>query len=220
MKIFDGHGIARLLELDIESGAMLLERLEPGESLEAIEDDEEATAIAANVMRKLRGPAPPSHSFPTVAGWAKGFERLRKNCGGGTGPMPTALVEEAEALFDDLLATEESPVLLHGDLHHGNILSSSRGWLVIDPKGVVGEKAYETAAMLHNPSGFLENPNPAKLLEKRIEILSERLGLDESRVRGWGVAQSVLAAYWSLEDHGEVWDEALEFARLLAKKSD
>jgi streptomycin 6-kinase len=215
LRRFDGRGAARLLELDRSRGAMLLERLEPGETLETIRDDEEATIIAADVMRKPWGPVPEGHSFPTVAGWAKGFERLRNRFDGGTGPMPTALVGEAEGLFADLLESEESPVLLHGDLHHGNILSSGRGWLAIDPKGVVGERAYETAAMLHNPARFLERENPGELLERRIEILSERLGLDESRVRGWGFAQSVLAAYWGLEDRGEVWEQALAFARLL-----
>ncbi len=219
LRRFDGRGAVRLLELDAEKGAMLLERMEPGESLETIEDDEAATIIAADVMRKLWRPAPPSHPFPTIAEWAEGFERLRKSFGGGTGPMPPDLVEKAEGLFAELLATEESPVLLHGDLHHGNILSSRRGWLAIDPKGVVGERAYETAAMLHNPAGFLEKPNPGKLLERRIEILSEKLGLEESRVRGWGVAQSVLAAYWSLEDGFGVWEEALIFARLLSVES-
>jgi streptomycin 6-kinase len=70
--------------------------------------------------------------------------------------------------------------------------------------------------MLHNPAGYLEKPNPAKLLERRIGILSERLGLEKSRVRGWGIAQAVLAAYWSLEDHGEIWEESLAFARLIS----
>lgn len=217
LKTFGGRGAVRLLELDLENGAMLLERLEPGMSLGDFEDDGEATEIIADIMRKLWRPAPPGHPFPTVAGWAKGFERLRIRFDGGTGPMPEDLVERAEMLFGKLLASQESPVLLHGDLHHGNVLSSGRGWLAIDPKGAVGERAYETAAMLHNPSGFLEKKNPGELLERRIEILSEELGLEKSRVRGWGVAQSVLAAAWSLEDHGEVWGEALEFARLLGE---
>lgn len=216
LRLFDGRGVARLLELDRPKGAMLLESLEPGESLEAFENDEKATAVAADVMGKLWRPAPPDHTFPTVAEWAKGFERLRANFDGGTGPMPAALVEKAEALFEELIQSQEPPVLLHGDLHHGNILSSRRGWISIDPKGVVGERAYEAAAMLHNPAGFLERENPGKLLERRIEILSERLALEKSRVRGWGVAQSVLAAHWSLEDGFGVWEEALVFARLLS----
>lgn len=215
---FDGRGICRLLELDLDRGAMLLERLQPGETLAEVGDDEEATAVAAGVMGKLWRPAPPDHGFPTVADWSGGFGRLRRRYGGGTGPMPGELVAEAEALFVELLASEGDPLLLHGDLHQENILSARREpWLAIDPKGVVGEAAYDTAALLHNPVGTLDVPDPKRLLERRLDVLSGELGLDRSRIRAWGLAQAVLAAYWCLEDGGRVWDEALAFARLLAE---
>lgn len=218
---FDGRGICRLLELDLERGAMLLERLQPGVPLTTVGDDEEATRIAAGVMGKLGRPAPAEHAFPTVRDWARGFERLRRRFDGGTGPMPQDLVEEAEAHFADLLASEGEPLLLHGDLHHENVLSAGRGpWLAIDPKGVVGEAAYETAALLHNPVEALDAPDPARLLERRIDILTAELGLDRDRVRAWGLAQAVLSAYWSLEDGGKVWDGALHFASLLKKIGD
>jgi streptomycin 6-kinase len=59
----------------------------------------------------------------------------------------------AESLFRELIASSESPVLLHGDLHHFNILSARRQpWLAIDPKGVAGEPAYEPGALLRNPN--------------------------------------------------------------------
>jgi streptomycin 6-kinase len=197
---------------------MLLERLQPGEPLSTVEDDEQATRFAGGVMGKLGRPAPEKHAFPTVSDWARGFERLRRRFDGGTGPMPRGLVEEAEALFTDLLASEGEPLLLHGDLHHENVLSAGRDpWLAVDPKGVVGEAAYETAALLHNPAEALDAPDPGKLLERRIEILTTELGLDPARVRAWGFAQAVLAAYWGLEDGGRVWSEALHFARLLKK---
>ena len=132
--------------------------------------------------------------------------------------MPARLVEEAEALFDELLATQAEPVLLHGDLHHGNILSARRlPWLAIDAKGVVGEPGYDVGALLHNPAELLEAPRPGEVLERRLEVLTEELGLERARVRGWGVAQAVLAAYWGLEDSGEVWEEALIFAELLSE---
>jgi streptomycin 6-kinase len=131
--------------------------------------------------------------------------------------MPEDLVGEAETLFAELFASEGEKFLLHGDLHHGNILSAGDGsWLAIDPKGVVGEAAYETAALLHNPVGALDGPDPRGLLERRLDVLSGELGLDRDRIRVWGLAQAVLAAYWGLEDGGRVWGEALAFARLLA----
>jgi streptomycin 6-kinase len=217
LRLFDGRGIARLLELDPERGAMLLERLEPGVPLDALEDDEEAMSVAADVLRRLWRPAPANHPFPLVSDLARGLVRLRRHFGGGTGPLPAALVEEAEALFAELIASQAEPVLLHGDLHHGNILAARRRpWLAIDPKGVVGEPAYDTGALLYNPTELLDAPRPGKALERRIDQLAEQLDLDGARVRGWGLSRAVLAAYWGWEDSGEVWEEALAFAELLA----
>ena len=86
LRLFDGRGIARLLELDAGRGAMLLEHLEPGVPLDALEDDEEAMSVAADVLRRLWRPAPADHAFPLVSDWARGLARLRRHFGGGTGP--------------------------------------------------------------------------------------------------------------------------------------
>ncbi|HEU5102244.1 MAG TPA: aminoglycoside phosphotransferase family protein, partial [Roseiflexaceae bacterium] len=169
LRHFAGHGMVRLLEADRERGAFVLERLTPGVSLVGMDDDERATAIAAEVMLDLwRGPAstvPAEHTFPHIADWIAGMRRMRKHFGGGTGPLPRALVEQAESLFADLLASQAAPVLLHGDLHHENILAATRQpWLAIDPKGIVGEPAYEVGALLRNPlPQLLELPNPGQV---------------------------------------------------------
>ena len=217
LRLFGGRGAARLLELDLERGAMLLERLEPGVPLTSVRDDEEATSIFADVLKQLWRPVPPDHPFPTVSEWARGMERLRSNFGGGTGPLPSPLVERAEALFTELLPSQSKPVVLHGDLHHFNVLAAQREpWLAIDPKGVVGEPAYDTGALLHNPTGLLNTSHPGRVLDRRIDLLAEELDLDRSRVREWAISQAVLAAYWGWEDSGRVWEEALAFAELLS----
>lgn len=217
LRLFDEQGIVRLLELDLEQGAMLLERLEPGVPLDTVEDDEEAMSIAADVLRRLWRPAPADHPFPLVSDLARGLVRLRWHFGGETGPLPTALVEEAEALFAELIPSQAEPILLHGDLHHGNVLAARRRpWLAIDPKGVVGEPAYDTGALLYNPTELLNASRPGKVLERRIDQLAEELDLDGARVRGWGLPRAVLAAYWGWEDGGQVWEEALAFAGLLS----
>jgi streptomycin 6-kinase len=137
LRLFDGRGAARLLAADLDRGALLLERLEPGEPLSALRADEAATTIAAQVMRQLWRPAPAEHAFPSVADWAAGLGDLRQRFGGTSGLLPPALVDEAEALFADLIASMGEPVLLHGDLHHDNILTAGRHpWLAIDPKGL------------------------------------------------------------------------------------
>ena len=221
LRVFDGRGSVRLLDSDPDAGLLLLERLRPGAVLTDLADeanDDEATKIAASVIRGLWRPAPPGCDFPTVAEWGRGFVRLRARFGGGTGPLPTAQVEEAEALFAELLASSASPVLLHGDLHHDNILSAQRQpWLAIDPKGVVGEPAYEVGALLRNlwPDRHTYQ-NPGRLLERRLHRLAEELALDPARVRDWAVAQAVLSAVWSVEDNDAGWGTALADAELLA----
>jgi len=217
LRLYNGDGMVRLLEAVPEQGAFLLERLEPGTMLATLTDDEEATTIGAAIMRRLWRPAPADHPFPSVADWARGMERLRARFGGGTGPFPTAIVEEAESLFADLLASTTDPVLLHGDLHHYNILRAEREpWLAIDPKGIVGDRGYEVGMFLLNPFDFREQPNPQQIMERRVYLLAEELGIERERVRGWGVAQAVLSAWWTVEENGNDWESALFCAELLS----
>ncbi len=220
LRLFAGRGAVQLLEADLEAGALLLERIEPGTSLVGL-DDEAATSAAASVMRRLWRPVPADHRFPTVTDWSAGLGRRRERFDGGTGPVPVRLVEEAERLFDELLASSAPPVLLHGDLHHGNVLTARHEpWLAIDPKGIVGEPAFDTAALLHNPRELLDAPQPGRILARRVDQLSEQLAFDRARIRSWGLAQAVLAAYWSLEDTDLVWKQPLVCARLLAEMEE
>ena len=219
LRRFDGQGIVQLLDADPELGILLLERLKPGAPLSKLADDELATSIAVQVMRQLWRPAPPEHPFPMVAKWAAGLERLRRRFGGGTGPLPGEWVETAENLFGELIGSMAEPVLLHGDLHHENILSAERQpWLALDPKGVVGEPAYEVGALLRNPiPGLLAQPHPERTLARRVDQLAEELGLERARLVGWGLAQAVLSAWWNVEDHGHGWEWGIACAEVLAR---
>ncbi len=218
LRVYAGRGIVRLLDADSDRGLLLLERIRPGTPLVELDDDEAATAIAADLMRELWRPVPPAHSFPTVADWAVGMQRLRARYDGGTGPLPLALVEIAEERFATLLSSAAEPVLLHGDLHHWNILRSERRpWLALDPKGVIGEPAYEVGALLRNPMPqLLRLPNPRRTLARRVDQLAERLSFDRARLFAWGMAQAVLSAWWMIEDHGSGWEASIAVAEILS----
>ncbi|HKZ69989.1 MAG TPA: aminoglycoside phosphotransferase family protein [Anaerolineales bacterium] len=219
LRLWDGHGIVQLLDCDPDRGIMLLERLTPGRPLITIEDDEEATRIFASVARQLWRPAPAVHNFDTPGSWAEGMKRLRKRFDGGTGPLQKNLVETAESLYAELLDSQSEPALIHGDLHHWNILSAGREpWLALDPKGIVGEPCYEVGAWLRNPVGaFFARPDLPRVFDRRVAILAEELGFDRQRIVGWGVAQAVLSAWWSIEDHGEGWEESMQCAEILSE---
>ncbi|HXJ43730.1 MAG TPA: aminoglycoside phosphotransferase family protein, partial [Bryobacteraceae bacterium] len=216
LRVFAGGAAVRLLDYNVDFGAMLLERLSPGLTIAGLASDADATRIAALVMRELWRPLPPNSSFPTIAEWAGGLRRLRAGFDGGTGPFPRALVETAESLFRELLLGSEPPVLLHGDLHHFNILSADRrAWVAIDPKGLAGERAYEAGALLRNPDVRLSTD--AQVQQRRLDVLHDELALDRDRMLGWGIAQAVLSAWWSYEDSGGGWESACACAETLMR---
>jgi len=200
LEAFGGRGVVRALEH--VDGAVLLERLLPGESLAAAGenlDDEEATAILADVIGRM-SPAPPPPDVATVEDWGRSFERYASS---GNGAIEGALVEAARRTYAQLGASQSDIGLLHGDLHHGNVLQdATRGWLAIDPKGVVGELAYEAGAALRNPSDQPALFAAPAVIEKRVGVFARALRLDPERILGWAFAQAVLAAIWDVEDHG------------------
>ena len=213
LAVFQGNGIEKLLQADKDHAVLLLERVIPGVPLSTLEDDEEATRILASVMKHLWKPLPEKHDFITIAEWSNAISQYH----GTSGPLPSYLVDKAERLFAELIASSAEPVLVHGDLHHENVLSSARaGWLAIDPKGVAAEPAYETAALLRNPRSKLQqHPELEQILLRRILVLSEALHIDPHRIRQWGLAQTVLSAVWSATDEGRGWEHAIAVAEAL-----
>ena len=237
LKLFNGEGACRLLECDEEKYWMLLERLNPGVMLSTLEDDDEATHIAAEVMKKiwrnipldsasllansrehtLSGTrAPALQSFILLSDWFDGLKKLRPFFNGGTGPFNEKIFERVESSVKDFFAENHMPVLMHGDFHHFNILSSERGWLIIDPKGVIGPAGYEVGPLMINPwNSFSDGINIRLRVKRRIDILHEHLGFERERILEWSLAHAVLSAWWGIEDNTS-WDFALQFAELLA----
>lgn len=215
LALYGGGAAVELLDADERKGMLLLERVRPASKLSGI-DDEQATIVAARMMRELWRPLPPAHEFPAAADWRLGLQRLRRRFGGGTGPFDPRLVGTAESLFDELLGSAGAPVLVHGDLHHFNILSATRRpWIAIDPKGLAAEPAYESGALLRNPSPdrYLD---PA-VQRRRVAVLADELGTDPQRITGWGAAQAVLSAWWTYEDAGAGWQSAVACAETLLR---
>ena len=156
--------------------------------------------------------------FPAITDWGRGFQRLRQHYGGGVGPLPTTLAEEAETLFEELLASASAPILLRGDLHHANILSAQRqNWPAIDPEGVIGEPAYKVGALLRNLWEDRHTlTDPAATLQRCAHQLAEELEVERARVRGWAMAQAVLSAWWCIEDNCDCWAGAIAGAEIFS----
>ena len=210
LKAFAGDGAVKVYES--ETGAVLLERLEPGEQLVDLVkrgEDEEATKILAQVMKKLAHRQAPAEC-PTVADWGRGFDRYLAS---GDQQLPRELVHEARDLYQELTATQGTMMLLHGDLQHYNVLfDNERGWVAIDPKGIVGEWEYEVGPLLRNPVEHPELFANTAIIRRRLKILTTLLPLNYSRVLRWSYTQSILSAVWDVEDG---YETSLTLARLL-----
>jgi streptomycin 6-kinase len=194
LKCFAGYGVVKVLAED--NGTLLLERVVPGTSLKSYfpNQENESIEIACEVMRRLhQANIPTAHNFPHIKDWLTALDR--------DWPIPDAYLKKARKLRDQLLQTAKPDVLLHGDLHHYNILQNGNDWLVIDPKGVIGESAYEVAAFIRNPMPELLNHADApNILLNRITRFAEALELPSQRIIDWCFVQAVLAWVWALED--------------------
>ena len=134
--------------------------------------------------------------------------------------MPRDLLDRAEAAFIELSRDRTSDVVLHGDLHHENILwDEEDGWLAIDPKGVIGPRCLEVGRYIQNqlpddgPFGVIEG-----LVRERIEIFNTELGMTPQTIAAAALVDCVLSHVWSFEDEGplsEGWYRGVELGQYL-----
>jgi streptomycin 6-kinase len=174
------------------------------------------TLESSSLLLNVEQQAVRLQSFIRLSDWFDGLKKLRPMFNGGTGPFNEKIVERVESSVKDFFVENHMPVLMHGDFHHFNILSSERGWLVIDPKGVIGPAGYEVGPFMINPwSDFSDGSKIRLRVKRRIDILHEHLGFERERILEWSLAHAVLSAWWGIEDNTG-WESALQFAEMLA----
>jgi streptomycin 6-kinase len=205
-----GEGAVRLLEVDRARNALLLERAVPGTPLWEVEDDDEATRIAASVLGRLWCPAPAAHPFRVLADEAEGWTaQLRADWEALGRPFERRLVDAAAAAARELASSQPELVLCHQDFQGSNVLRAQREpWLAIDPKPIVGERAFDVASLLRDRRWSIRR----EVVERRLDVLAAELALDRERMRGWGI---VHALYWGVGP-AKVEPDMIECARLLA----
>lgn len=218
LRAYDGEGAVRLLRYEESTGAMLLERAEPGTALSAHADLLAAIDIAAGVLRRLRRPAPddvPLARVPDAAArWAASLPSLR-------GHVPAPLLDAAVGLAASFAAAPEGPELLvNRDAHLDNILRASRQrWLLIDPKPMIGEAAFEAGhpvlnSMRHHRPSTME----AAYVGRIVIRWAMGLGVDPTRVRGWALVRAVQNVEWALSIGADPADDLAEATALFQSR--
>jgi streptomycin 6-kinase len=195
LRHYDGCGAVRLLAG--EPGALLLERLRPGSPLWEVQDDDAACGVAMDLLRQLWRPPDPGHPFRMLAAdaamWAETIDRLWRQLGR---PFERSLLDEALSAAAELPPTQGEAVVLHQDLHGGNVLRAERDpWLAIDPKPVVGEREFDLASLIRDRRWAIDE----RIVRRRLDLLSSELGLDRERMRRWALLHALA---WGVEDAG------------------
>lgn len=217
--LYDGRGAARLLDADRELGAILMQHLQPGTMLWQLGNNRRETRIATSVMSVLPVPVPSTHGFPTFSRWVERAFRLTRTEWDPQELMPRDLIDRAEKAFREIERNTTGDVVLHGDLHHENVLLDDRsGWIAIDPKGVIGPPCLEVGRFVQNqlPSG-LPAERREEIVRERVHILSAELGYTRETVAASALVDCVLSHCWCFEDDGisANWHDGIDLARML-----
>jgi streptomycin 6-kinase len=213
MKWWNGQGAARVLAH--AGDALLIEKAQGTSSLADWAEngrDDEATRVlcgAAAILHAPRELPPPSTLVPLARWFADLCPAASEHRG---------IFEKAAATARELLAEPRDVAVLHGDVHHGNFLDfGNRGWLAIDPKGLVGERGFDYANIFCNPG--LEVATAPGRLARQATIVAKVANLDRTRLLQWILAYAGLSAAWSIED-GDDPELALSVAEIAASELD
>lgn len=214
LRYFDGHGAVRLVRYD--HGAQLMEYAPGNELVTLVErgEDKHATRIIAQVISQLHNvPQDGLHDglFMLDRWFAALFQKAAVDRHAGI----ESIYVRSAALTERLLGNQREVRVLHGDIHHRNIRQSARGWLAFDPKGVVGERAYDCANTLCNPVMPELVHNEARLLTNAA-ILADTLALDLERVLAFTYAYACLNASWWLRIDASNAEEIVQWSLKVA----
>lgn len=195
LQAFAGQGVVK--RLASESGMILMQRAVPGTALKEYfpAGDQQAVSILCECIQQLHtADIPQQHHYYHLTEVLSVLDNDLD--------IPQDILFKARQLRDVLLSSSEKTVLLHGDLHHDNIVKHDESWLVIDPKGFIGDPVFEVCAFIHNPlPEVLEQANPTERINERIQACADQLGFSKQRIQDWLYVKSVLCWAWCLDDN-------------------
>lgn len=193
LNFFQGRGVVKLYKSD--ERAHLLEYVD-GHMLRTVVDtgnDNSATQIICDVIGELHSmplDTPPILN-PLETHCAELFTQSAK-------AKANSELRKAAQIGQELLSDQDNPRPLHGDVHHENILMSQRGWLLIDPNGLIGDPIYEFANTFNNPINDRDLTSDINVINSRADIISSSTGYDRQKILKYAVMHMGLSASWHL----------------------
>lgn len=198
LELFDKKYMVELIQYS--NKAALIEQAIPGTSLLEIELSSpiESAKIFTKICSSIYKKRVNKQSYRQIIDLKKDFDLfIRKE----NKPVPDQIILKAREIFIVLAHTQNNVKFLHGDLHHYNILKDKkRGWVVIDPKGIIGEIEYEVGPFLRNPIDHPQSFLNKNIFVDRLGYICSYLQLDQKRVLQWLFVQSILAISYKIQN--------------------
>lgn len=188
-RCFNAYPCVKVFQAD--KNAVLMEALTTPNlySFSARNQEQRASEVFVQLIREIQD----AKVDPALEDFSKLFSILKDG--------QSHSMDRAKYWAHGLLKTQERELVLHGDLHHENILKNSEGEFVcFDPKGYRGDPAYELATTLKNPWDYPAISHNLEILKQRIDYFSRELSLSKERIFKFFYIYLCLSILWADED--------------------
>jgi Streptomycin 6-kinase len=190
---YNGKSYCELYAADRETGVFLIELITPGSTMSI----DIPTQKFADLYNELH--IDPIHEYPTYLDWIEvGIKNI--NTVDGYAYLRESMYKAKEVYYK--IAAEYTDMkLLHGDLHHDNILLGTEGYKIVDPKGVVGSRVFDASRFILNRFGDDLSSVPISEVCDFIEELGEAINIPSDILKK---CLFIEAAIWVCRE--ECWD--------------
>ena len=215
---YGGTRFCKVHEVDIAKGVLLLERIMPGIQLRDKPDLDQRLELFYDVFDGLHVKPADKTIYPTYIGWVSRiaeYMRGRKDYNALASKMIVA-----EQICYELWEKYSDEVLLHGDLHHDNILlGEDNCYRIIDPKGVIGDRVFDIPRFIVNEFADILDHEFAEKFKHIVRFFSDKLEISEQDIMRLVYVEMCMGECWHVEDGREVNMDYVDFAEKMIRKA-
>lgn len=199
LREYGGRRFCRVFDADPDNGVILEQSVEPGRPLREESDLDTRLAVFCSLYEDLYVEPAKADLYPTYTEWVNNITAYMS-----TRPDCTQLyeyMEKAKELHESVSAAYTRRLLLHGDFHHDNILRGENGeYVLIDPKGVVGDPVFDVPRFIVNEFGDDRTEETARHINNILRVLEQRLAIPDNVLRQCLFVETIMGLCWCVED--------------------